>query len=81
MNVFDQENNSGSRINPDSQINPDNQIIYPIQINSPIQPTFNIPLTWPTDFELLTRPAEFSEENEKEYVPDDPYTEPSSSDS
>ena len=33
------------------------------------------------DFELLTRPTEVSEENEKEHVPDDPDPETSLSDS
>ena len=32
----------------------------------------NIDVTRPTNFELLIRPTEFSEENEKEHVPDDP---------
>ena len=41
------------------------------------RPTGNSPLTQPTDFEPLTRPTEFSGENEKEHVPDDPNPEPS----
>ena len=49
MDVFEQENNSGSRINPesriipDSQINLDSRINFPIRINSLIRPTFDIP--------------------------------------
>ena len=52
MNVFEQENNSGGRINPDSRIN------YPIWISSLIRPNLNIPLTRPT--ENMTRPTENS---------------------
>ena len=59
MNVFDQGNNSGSRINPESRIIPDSRINLDSRINSPIQPNFNIPLTRPTGFELLTRPTDF----------------------
>ena len=68
MNVFEQENNLGSQINPESPIIPDSRINIDSQINSPIQPTFNIPrtrptlniqLTQPTDSELLTRPTDF----------------------
>ena len=87
MYIFEFENDSGarlnqmtrpdqdiSRINPDIRINPDSRINSRARINSLILPTFNIPLTRPsdfelltrpTDFELLTRPKEFSEKNEK----------------
>ena len=57
MNVFEQDNNSGSRIVPDSQINLDSRINSPIRINSEIRPTCKMPMTRPTDFELLTRPT------------------------
>ena len=57
MEVFEIRNDSGTRLNqmtrPDqniSRINPVSRINSLIQINSPIQPTFNIPLTQPTDF-------------------------------
>ena len=41
--------NPESRFNPDSRINLDSRINFPIQINSPFRPTFNIPLTRPTE--------------------------------
>ena len=38
-----------SQINPVSRIDPDSRINHDSQINSPIRPTFNIPLTQPTE--------------------------------
>ena len=72
MKVIEFENNSGtqlnqltrpdqdiSRINLESRINPDSRNNSKIQINSLIRPTFNTPLTQPTDIEIITRPTGF----------------------
>ena len=67
MNVFESENNSGtrlnqmnqpdrdiSRINPESRINCDSRINPDNRINSPNRPTFNIPLKRRTENVQLT---------------------------
>ena len=50
--------NPESRVIPNSRINLDSRINCPIRIKSPIRPTFNIPLTLPTDIEEITRPTD-----------------------